>query len=111
MKPLVVILWIQVLAGLACMFIAFGEMHSGAMSYEWTNELRADYKKRAESAGFKSPPDIAGVKHQQLPEALHFYAQDNLHLAGYWFFFSGGVTAAGAVMLFLAYRVRKQRQL
>lgn len=58
--------WIKVLAGLACMFIASGEMHSGAMSYEWTNELRVDYKRRAESPGFQSPPDIAGVKHQRL---------------------------------------------
>ena len=99
------------LAGLVCMFFTFGEMHSGAMSSEWTYELRTEYLRLAESPGFKSPPDIAGVKHQRLPEALHSCAQDKLHLAGYWFLFSGGVTLAGAVMLFFAYRLPKQRQL
>jgi hypothetical protein len=108
MKALILILWLQVLAGLACLCFSFGAMHSGALGMEWANEVRTEYLKRATSPDFKAPADINGVKHAQLPDNLLFYARKSMRQAWNWFVFSSAVTLAGAVMLFLSYRVRSK---
>ncbi len=111
MKPLIVILWFQLLAGLVGMYISVAGMHSGAMGMEWSNHLRAEYSRLRTSPDFRPPPDVLGVSHEKLLESFCSSERARAHNAGYCFLLSGGIAVFAVLLLWFASRANRPKAL
>ena len=108
MKPLITILWIQLLCGFVGLYVSFAGLHTGAMSVGSSSRLQGEFTRLQSSPEFRVPPDVAGTSYQEMLDSLQSYAKARAHNAGYCFLLSGGVSVFAAVMLWFAYRARRR---
>ncbi|MEK7781540.1 MAG: hypothetical protein AAB370_08590 [Verrucomicrobiota bacterium] len=110
MKPINIILWLQLVLGIVGAFIAFGDIHSAALGMEWGRGMQREFEQVRQSPEYREPPAIRGYSLSRFVEGVETDAYKRSRIAGLAFFscLSGSVFAA--VLLWLNYRLGRRRQ-
>jgi hypothetical protein len=106
MKLLIVILWFQLVVGLAGLVVSLAGVHTGALGVEWSRHFQAEFERVRAAPDFQSPPEILGISYERLVEWLQSAARDRAEKATYCVLLSGGLALLASFELWVAYRVR-----
>lgn len=104
MKPLTVILWIQLVIGLIGIYTSLAGIHTGAMAMESSSRLQADYAQVRTSPDVRTAPEVGGMPCEQLLELLYRNSHARADNAGYCLLLSCGMVTPAVVVLVYAYR-------
>jgi len=104
MKPIKTILWIQLAFGLVGGYVAFADIHWGAMSAAWAYNLRAEYDKMKQSPDFHEPPAINGQSIAKILDDMAVYGRARADVAGCWLLACGALVVFATVMLWFLRR-------
>ena len=104
MRAVKILLWIQLLLGLAGVYVAFAYMHWGAMSSAWAYNLRVDFDKMKQSPVYQEPAKIRDQSLDKILEDFQAYGRARADVAGYWLLTCGALVAFAVSMLWLLRR-------
>jgi hypothetical protein len=101
MRTVKIILWLQILVGLVGGYIAFAYVHWGAMSQAWAYNLRVEFDRMKQSAGYQEPPRIRDQPWDKILEDMQAYGLARDHVAGYWALACAALVVFAAAVLWL----------
>ena len=104
MKPIKIILWIQLVLGLLGGYMAFAYIHWGAMSAAWAYNLHVEYDKMKQSPGFHEPLPIRDQSFARILDDMEAYGRARADVAFYWMLTCGALAVLAAVMLWFLRR-------
>jgi hypothetical protein len=84
MRPLKIILWIQLVIGLAAGYMALPYVHWGAMSAAWASNLQAEHDKMKQSPEYREPAPIKDQSLGKILDDMQAYGRARADVAGYW---------------------------
>lgn len=106
MKPITIILSVQLLLALVGCYVAFAYLHWGAMSVAWSRSYRVEFERVKQSPEYRDPPPIRGESFAQVVDGMESTARARADVAGYWFLTCSSAAAFAALLLWTQRRVR-----
>jgi hypothetical protein len=104
MKPIKIILQIQLVLGLVGGFFALTAIHSGQMNIAWAYNLRVEFAKTKQSPDYHEAPLVRDKSFAQILDDLEAIARDQVEVAFYGLLTCGVLVMLAAVMLWLLRR-------
>jgi len=104
MRPIRVILWIQLALGLVGGYVAFTYAHWGAMSAAWAYNLQVEHDKMKRSPDYREPAPIRDQSLSTILDDMQAYGRARADVAGYWMFTCAALVLFAVVSLVLLRR-------
>ena len=106
MKPVIFILWAQLVVGLIGSCVSFAYMHQGAIGVAWCRSFKSDLDKVRQSPEYREPPLIKGDSYGLIVEKLEWGWRARAKLAFASLGLCAGLVASSILLLWLLRRVR-----
>ena len=104
MRPIIIILWLQLAIGLVGAVIAFGDIHSSALGMEWGRGMQREFQQVRQSPEYREPTAIRGYSLSRFVENVESDARRRGEIAMLAFGSCLAASLFAAVLLWLVHR-------